>query len=58
MNLPGVDIIADLDRCADTKLPFEVEWTDDFLLSHVIEHLRAPDKALRRSPRVEIALFG
>jgi SAM-dependent methyltransferase len=42
MKLPGVDIVADLDRCAETKLPFEAESTDEFLLSHVIEHLRAP----------------
>lgn len=42
MKLPGVDIVADLDRCGDTPLPFDAESTDEFLLSHVIEHLRAP----------------
>lgn len=42
MKLPGVDIIADLDRCADIPLPFETDSTDEFLMSHVIEHLHAP----------------
>lgn len=42
MKLPGVDIVADLDRCAETPLPFEADSIDEFLLSHVIEHLRAP----------------
>jgi SAM-dependent methyltransferase len=42
MKLPGVDIVADLDRCADTPLPFAADSIDEFLLSHVIEHLRAP----------------
>ncbi|MGE0746427.1 MAG: methyltransferase domain-containing protein [Rhodospirillales bacterium] len=40
MALPGVDVVADLDRCADAPLPFEPDSIDEFLLSHVIEHLR------------------
>jgi SAM-dependent methyltransferase len=40
--LAGVDVVADLDRCADTPLPFETDSVDEFLMSHVIEHLRAP----------------
>lgn len=39
-KLPGVDIIGDLDRCRDTPLPIESDSIDEFLLSHVIEHIR------------------
>jgi len=42
MPLPGIDVTADLERCADTPLPFENDSIDEFLLSHVIEHIRAP----------------
>jgi SAM-dependent methyltransferase len=38
--LPGVDVVADLDRCAEKPLPFADDSIDEFLMSHVIEHLR------------------
>jgi SAM-dependent methyltransferase len=38
-KLPGIDVIADLDRCRDVPLPFEDNSIDTFLLSHVIEHI-------------------
>ena len=38
--LPGVDLVYDLERCADTPLPIEDDSVDEFLLSHVIEHVR------------------
>lgn len=41
-ELPGVDIIADLERCADAPLPLEDDSVDEILLSHVIEHIRSP----------------
>jgi SAM-dependent methyltransferase len=37
--LPGVDIVYDLERCAQVALPLDDESIDEFLLSHVIEHL-------------------
>ncbi len=37
--LVGVDIIANLDDCSHTKLPFGNNEIDEFLASHVIEHL-------------------
>ena len=42
MSLPGIDIVADLEDCAITPLPFEDDSFDEFLLSHVIEHIRNP----------------
>ena len=39
---PGVDVIADLDDCANTPLPFEDNSIDEFLASHLIEHLSNP----------------
>jgi SAM-dependent methyltransferase len=39
MPLPGVDVVADLERCADTKLPFEDNTFNDILASHLIEHI-------------------
>lgn len=40
--LPGVDVVYDLERCATDPLPLEDESVDEFLLSHVIEHLHHP----------------
>jgi len=40
--LPGVDVVADLDRCRDVPLPFDDGGVEAFHLSHVIEHLRDP----------------
>ncbi|HEY9666734.1 MAG TPA: methyltransferase domain-containing protein [Coleofasciculaceae cyanobacterium] len=37
--LAGVDIIADLDTCHTTQLPFGNDEIDEFLASHVLEHL-------------------
>ncbi len=42
VELPGVNIVADIDRCAEEPLPLEDDYVDEFLLSHVIEHLRNP----------------
>jgi SAM-dependent methyltransferase len=39
-NLPGVDIVWDLERCREKPLPFDDDTMDEFLLSHVIEHIR------------------
>ena len=37
--LPGVDILADLNDCANKALPLEDDCIDEFLLSHVLEHI-------------------
>jgi SAM-dependent methyltransferase len=38
----GVDIIADLDDCKNSKLPFDSNEIEEFLASHVLEHLHNP----------------
>lgn len=40
--LPSVDLVADLEQCATTPLPFEDDSIDEMLLAHVIEHIRSP----------------
>src|SRR6266849_4569920 len=35
----GVDVVADLDACAKTPLPFETDSIDEFLGSHLLEHI-------------------
>jgi SAM-dependent methyltransferase len=40
--LPGVDVVADLDRCRDGPLPFPDDSVDEMLLAHFIEHVRDP----------------
>ena len=37
--LPGVDVVADLEKCAAEPLPVETDSIDEFLLSHLIEHI-------------------
>lgn len=38
--LPGVNIVADLETCASSPLPIADDSVDEFLLSHVLEHVR------------------
>ena len=33
---PGVDVVADLDACRHTQLPFAADSIDEFLASHVL----------------------
>ena len=40
MDLPGVDITADLDDCRKNPLPFCENSIDEILCSHTIEHLQ------------------
>jgi SAM-dependent methyltransferase len=40
--LAGVDVVADLDACRHKPLPFPDNAFDEFLASHLIEHLRDP----------------
>jgi SAM-dependent methyltransferase len=42
VDIPGVDVVADLDACKTSPLPFPDDYFDEFLLSHVIEHIKEP----------------
>jgi SAM-dependent methyltransferase len=50
--LPGVDIVADLDNCRESPLPFDDDSFDEFLLSHVIEHIRDPLALMQELHRI------
>ena len=39
VKLPGVDVVADLEQCRAVPLPFADGSVDEFLMSHVIEHI-------------------
>ena len=51
-KLPGVDVVADLDACRDTVLPFPNDSIDEFLGSHVLEHLRDPLALMQELHRI------
>ncbi len=36
----GVDVVADLDACTHTPLPFETDSVEEFLGSHLLEHIQ------------------
>jgi len=38
-DLPGIDIRFDLEQCQNTPIPLPDDSIDEFLLSHVIEHV-------------------
>ena len=54
-RLPGVDVVADLDDCRNTPLPFPDESINEFFGSHVLEHLRDPLAFMQELHRVASA---
>ena len=40
--LPGIDVVADLDRCKTHPLPFADSSASEFYMSHVLEHIGDP----------------
>ena len=50
--LPGVTVVADLDDCRQTPLPFADNSVDEFFGSHVLEHLRNPLPFMQEIHRV------
>ena len=50
--LPGVNVVADLDDCRKTPLSFPDNSIDEFLGSHVLEHLRDPLAFMQELHRV------
>lgn len=51
-QLPGIDVVADLDDCRATPLPFRSDSIDEFLGSHVLEHLRDPLSCMQELHRI------
>jgi len=51
-RLPGVDVVADLDRCRSTALPFPDASINEFLGGHVLEHLRDPLALMQELHRI------
>ena len=51
-KLPGVDVVADLDDCRATPLPFPADCIDEFFGSHVLEHLRDPLACMQELHRI------
>lgn len=50
--MPGIDLVADLEKCKDIPLPFADDSVDEFLLSHVLEHLREPLALMQELHRI------
>lgn len=49
---PGVDVLANLDECASTPLPFDADVFDEVYASHLIEHIKNPLPMLQELHRV------
>lgn len=52
VSLPGIDVVADLECCATAPLPFADDSVDEFLLQHVLEHIREPLPLMQELHRV------
>ena len=49
---PGIDVLANLDDCAATPLPFEDDSFEEAYASHLIEHIKNPLPMLQELHRV------
>lgn len=52
VKLDGVDVVADLDDCKNTPLPFDNNSIDGFYASHLIEHIKDPLSLMEELYRV------
>ena len=48
----GVDIVANLDNCAHTPIPLSDNEIDEFLLSHILEHIKEPLPLMQELHRI------
>jgi SAM-dependent methyltransferase len=51
-KLPGVNVITDLERCAEIPIPLDNDSIDEILLSHVIEHIKSPLPMMQELHRI------
>src|SRR5437763_16362140 len=49
---PGVDVVADLDRCPEQPLPFADATLDECLASHLFEHFHHPLPFMQEPHRI------
>ena len=49
---PGIDVVADLDMCAETPLPFGDDSFDEILGSHLLEHISNPLPMMQELHRI------
>jgi SAM-dependent methyltransferase len=49
---PGIDVVADLDQVGTKPLPFEDDSVDEFLGSHLLEHIREPLPLMQELHRI------
>ncbi len=52
--LDGVEVVADLDRCAHTSLSFPADRFEEFLANHLFEHLREPLPFVQELHRIAV----
>ena len=52
IQLKGVDVVADLDDCDNNWLPFKDNYFEEFLASHLIEHLHNPLSFMQELQRI------
>lgn len=52
--LKGVDVVADLEACRDVPLPFPDASASEFLLQHVLEHVRSPLPLMQELHRIAV----
>ena len=49
---PGVDIVCNLEQCASKPIPLPDDSVEEFLLSHVLEHLHNPLPLMQELHRI------
>ena len=52
IELEGVDVVVDLDNCANVPLPFDTDKFSEFLASHIIEHIKNPLPMMQELHRI------
>jgi SAM-dependent methyltransferase len=52
VSMPGVDVVADLDACAASPLPFSDASIDQILGSHLLEHIARPLPLMQELHRI------